>query len=466
MMGCVWGLVASITFVTPEPIYYVFAAFVVGGLSAGAAIRLSPHPPAVYAFMGTAAPPMVVALLMRGYLIPFAMGALLLAFIVAMFLVGRENHQRLADYIRMKIEQEAMNADLQKVTLDLTDTLAVLRRRECELTTIARMSDMLQSCRTSTEAYPIIAETAAILFPLAGGSLARVNPETQDLTRVAAWGPSQSWSFPEFQEEDCRALRTDQEYETAGSRHAVRCQHLVTAEGKPCLCLPLKLQGKTRGLVSLVLAEGGAFDDAIRQVLHSFADVVKLSLANLQFRETLVEQAFRDPLTGLFNRRYLMETLPREIRRSQRRRAPLTIAMLDIDHFKRFNDVYGHDAGDLVLAELAAQFAGALRADDVACRYGGEEFLFVLPGCSLAAAYQRMTEISLKTKGTANVIRGKKLPGITLSIGLAAWSDSLLASESLITAADKAMYAAKRMGRDRIECFEASPSASLANPGQ
>jgi diguanylate cyclase (GGDEF)-like protein/PAS domain S-box-containing protein len=359
---------------------------------------------------------------------------------------------------RLRAEDEIV-----KLNFQMAETLAMLQRRESDLTNIAKLSDMLQSCRSITEAYPVIAETGASLFPLASGSLAMVNGETRDLTRVSAWGPGYSRSLAEFQEGDCQALRANQEYESAGTEPTALCRHLNAAPGEPCLCIPLKVQAKTRGLVSLVLAEGDVFDDATRQVLHSFADVVKLSLANLQLRESLVQQAFRDPLTGLFNRRYLMETLPREIRRAQRRGVALTIAMLDIDHFKRFNDVYGHDAGDLVLAELALQFSGSLRGDDVACRYGGEEFLFLLPDCNLVAAYQRMADISLQTQSRKNIFCGKALPGTTLSIGLATLSDSLSTTETLITAADKAMYAAKRMGRDRIECFETSPSLFMAN---
>ena len=594
--GCLWGLVAATTLVACPPIDSLFAAFVVGGLCAGAAIRLSPHPPAFYAYIGTSAPPMVIALLMHDQLVSLAMGGLLLTFIVVMILVGRENHQRLADYIRIKIEQEVLNVELQKATLDLTeqvaekekmalaleesserfraiadnaldaiiisdsagrvaywnpaaertfgftaeeslgrsvhnllapprdqeeaageyalfaatgqgeilgttlrlralrkdgaefpadlsisgmnlggswhalgivrdvsdqeDTLAALRRRESDLTTVARLSDGLQSCRALTEAYPIIGEQAAILFPAASGSLAIADLEHGDLLRVAAWGPEAFRSLERFQPEDCQALLADREHESTGSGAAVPCRHLSAAEGKTRLCLPMKVQGQTRGVVSLIAGEGSAFDDATRQMLHSFADVVKLSLANLRLRDSLAEQAFRDALTGLFNRRYLIETLPREVRRAQRRGAPLTVAMLDIDHFKQFNDVYGHDAGDLVLAELAMQLAGALRAEDVACRYGGEEFLFLLPDCDLAVAYQRMTDLSLQAGRRVHVLRGRTLPGISLSIGLAALSDTLSTSESLITAADKAMYTAKRMGRNRIECFEASPQES------
>lgn len=459
--GILWGLVAATTFVASEPIYYLFAAFVVAGLSAGAATRHSPHLPALYAFIGTIAPPMILSLLMRGQLISFAMGVLLLTFIVVMILLGRENHQRLSDQIRTKVEQKVLNTDLQKVTLDLKEQIAQKRRRESDLTTVAKLSDRLQSCGTIAEAYPIIAESAATLFPLASGSLAIFDKETKELVRVTAWGSDSLSSLPKFQEEDCQALRANREHESNGSSPTIPCRHLVAAQGKPCLCLPLKEFGKTRGLVSLIVAEGSGFDDATRQVLHSFAEVVKLSLANLQLRESLAEQAFRDPLTDLFNRRYLMETMPREIRRAQRRGSPLTVAMVDIDHFKKFNDVYGHDAGDLVLAELAMQFTSALRAEDVACRYGGEEFLLLLPDCDLAAAYERLTDISLKAKSSSNVLRGKELPNTTLSIGLATLSDTLSTSESLITAADEAMYAAKRMGRDRIECSETpSPKSS------
>jgi len=441
--GCLWGLVASTTVVATEPIYYLFAAFVVGGLCAGAAIRLSPHPPALYAYIGTSAPPMVVTLMVHGRVISIAMGGLLLIFIVVMILVGRENYQRLADYIRLKIEQEVLNADL--------------RRRESDLTTIAKLSDMLQSCRTINEAYPIVAEKAAALFPMANGAFFLASAESRNFERVSVWGVVPSCSLHRFQEEDCPAAREDRELESRGSGPGVACPHLAGAEGRSSLCVPVKVQERVRGVVSVTAAEGRRLEDATRQVLHSFTDVAKLSFANLQLRESLAEQAFRDPLTGLFNRRYLMETLPREIRRAQRRGAPLTIAMLDIDHFKRFNDTYGHDAGDLVLKGLAEQFGEALRAEDVACRYGGEEFLLLLPDCDLDPAYQRISDISAKARRRAYVLRGRSLPGTTVSAGLAVLSDTLSTSESLITAADKAMYAAKRMGRDRAECFQVSP---------
>lgn len=442
--GCLWGLVALTAFATSQPVYYLFAAFVIGGLAAGGAIRLSPHLPAVYSFIGGSVPPMILALLIPHHLIATAASGLLLIFVVVMILVGRQNHQQFTDYIRMKIEQE--------------HTLAELRQRESDLTTIARLSDMLQSCNSVTDAYPIIAEKAALLFPNATGFLAILDPAATLLSPVAEWGNPPS--VPAFPPEECQAMIEDLPHESTPSSHLPSCRHLASARADSTLCLPLHVQARTRGIITLILAPGVAFDDATRQVLHSFADVVQLSLANLHLRESLAEQAFRDPLTGLFNRRYLMETMPRELRRALRRGAPLTIAMLDIDHFKHFNDTYGHDAGDLVLTELAAQFVHDLRAEDIACRYGGEEFLLLLPDCDIDAAFERLTSISITTKSRVRMLRGRTLPGITFSIGLAALTPTLATSESLITAADHALYAAKRMGRDRIECAPDEPTST------
>jgi diguanylate cyclase (GGDEF)-like protein len=204
----------------------------------------------------------------------------------------------------------------------------------------------------------------------------------------------------------------------------------------------------------------------------AFGDVVKLSLSNLELRETLSKQAMRDQLTTLFNRHYLAETLPREIYRAQRNHMTLCLSMLDIDHFKVFNDAYGHDAGDVILRELGALLGGSLRASDIACRYGGEEFLLVLPDCDLNGARARLRQIRLEIKRKTIVFHGQALPSVTMSVGLAQLGGDLASADALITAADEALYAAKRNGRDRIEIFRSQirqtapmlPSAQPALP--
>jgi diguanylate cyclase (GGDEF)-like protein len=172
----------------------------------------------------------------------------------------------------------------------------------------------------------------------------------------------------------------------------------------------------------------------------------------------------RDQLTTLFNRHYLAETLPREIHRAGRDKTTLSVAMMDIDYFKRFNDKYGHDAGDAVLKELGGFLRGTLRAGDIACRYGGEELLLVLPECASHEARARLEQICLKIKEKRLLFRGQELPGITVSVGVAELGGDLISADTLITAADAALYAAKHNGRDRIEIFsrEFAQSAPIA----
>lgn len=591
-MGCLWGLLASTVFVTPDPVYTVFAAAVLAGMIAGAATHNSSHLPAYYGFAASAVLPMIVALLTRGAAMPIGMGLMLLTFVAALTVVARDNNRRLVEYIWMKIEQGALNDDLQKLAVDLkhaeglaregeamfralveqnmsgiliiaedativflnpravqmigfgdvshvvgrhildfvvdtdqpaaaaamqaifeaqdvgevaiklrrprdkildvlvqgtfgtfrekrvifavvvditerrraeneiatlneqmSDTLVVLRRSKHDQTEIARLSDMLQACATTAEAYPIAAAAAESLFPRASGGLARAERGMHDLTRVAAWGPDQMM-LANFLIEDCWALRTGQRREVEGSGPAVQCRHFSRLPRGPYICMPLMVQGETIGLLYFGLGEGGVIDDQLRQTMLTFGDVVKLSLMNIEQRELLGQQAIRDHLTSLFNRRYLVETLPREVRRAQRGGSPLTIAMLDIDFFKKFNDEYGHDAGDKVLSEFGLVLKQALREEDIACRYGGEEFVVVLPECDLATARERLLQICLLVKEKAPVFHGRTLPNITLSVGMATLSDALPSAEKLITAADNAMYLAKSNGRDRIEEFQ------------
>lgn len=178
--------------------------------------------------------------------------------------------------------------------------------------------------------------------------------------------------------------------------------------------------------------------------------------------QKLLYQAIRDPLTGLFNRRYLEESLDREIAKAKRHHTPLGLLMLDVDHFKVFNDTYGHLAGDMVLRNLSELLIKKSRKEDIACRYGGEEFVLMLPGTALQVAAQR-AEILRKTVAGGEMIihENKALPSITISIGVAILPEHALSTTELITAADQALYKAKENGRNRIE---AAPPLKAQNP--
>jgi len=164
----------------------------------------------------------------------------------------------------------------------------------------------------------------------------------------------------------------------------------------------------------------------------------------------LRNQSIRDPLTGLFNRRYMEETLERELRRAERTQRPLCVAMLDLDHFKEFNDTFGHEAGDVLLSELGRFLRTAIRSGDVACRYGGEEFFLIMPELAAQDVERRFDQIRDAVKRLHVTYRGQSIPGVTVSAGVATFPEHGAAGDELIRIADAALYRAKGAGRDRL----------------
>jgi diguanylate cyclase (GGDEF)-like protein len=179
-------------------------------------------------------------------------------------------------------------------------------------------------------------------------------------------------------------------------------------------------------------------------------DHISLALANIRLRETLHHQVVHDVLTGLFNRRYLEETLEREIFRGRRKGASLGLIMLDLDHFKRFNDTYGHEAGDNLLRTLGKFLGKRVRREDVACRYGGEEFVLILAEASQEIVYQRAEEIRREFPKVPVWYRGQVLESVTVSLGVAMFPEHGATGRDVLRAADDAMYRAKAQGRNRV----------------
>jgi diguanylate cyclase (GGDEF)-like protein len=195
-----------------------------------------------------------------------------------------------------------------------------------------------------------------------------------------------------------------------------------------------------------------------QQLAVEVGETIKLSLSNLKLREELREQAIHDPLTGLCNRRYLEENLVRELHRARRGNSPLCVVMLDLDNFKPFNDTFGHDAGDALLRELAQVMHDKLRKSDICCRYGGDEFVLVLPDSSLADTQQRMEQICVAVKEKQIRNGGPPLDAITISAGVVGLPEHGSTAAELLQAADNAMYAAKQAGRNRIVVYQAKES--------
>lgn len=327
---------------------------------------------------------------------------------------------------------------------------------------INRLNDLLQSSRSEHEALDVIRLSLADVFSGESGCLALVLGGARELERVAAWGDAMRVPAA-FEVDDCWALRRGEAHE-ARHRGDLACAHFTAVPENGYLCLPLVVRGDTLGLLHLAFPPG-ATDDAmteVRDLGHAVGETIKLSLSNLRLRVALQEQATHDVLTGLFNRRYLDETLPRELHRVQRAGGELTLAMLDIDHFKRFNDDMGHEAGDLILRGIGRILREHLRKSDIGCRYGGEELLLIMPDSTPDDAQARLTEICDLIRSMKIRYREDVLPSVTVSVGIAGTAEQTTHEAVLLRAADDALYAAKAAGRDRI-VIASPPPATRAN---
>ena len=210
------------------------------------------------------------------------------------------------------------------------------------------------------------------------------------------------------------------------------------------MCIPLVARGETLGLLTLL---GDEPTGDHKEILTAATEQLALGLSNLQLHETALRaQAIRDPLTSLYNRRYMDETLVREISRVQRRGLPLSIVMVDIDHFKRLNDTAGHAAGDEVLKRVAQQLMSGVRREDVPCRFGGEEFALVLPELPVDKAVERAERLRKEIEALSGMPAGR----VTASFGVASFPADGASGEAVLRAADVALYQAKNRGRNRV----------------
>ena len=243
------------------------------------------------------------------------------------------------------------------------------------------------------------------------------------------------------------------------------CGHLGPDVAFPSFCIPLTAQSETLGLLHIESQpqsqiSGTAISiDSKERLATAMAEQIALALANLKLRERLRNQSIRDPLTALFNRRYLEETLERELRRSVRHARPLTVIMLDLDNFKTFNDSFGHAAGDAVLQAAGELLQTFLRKEDIVCRYGGEEFAIVLPEASLEFAVQRSDELRKAFKSLRTQFRDQSVGVVTISVGVASYPEHGSTGADLLRAADSALYLAKDGGRDRVVVSTANPES-------
>lgn len=347
--------------------------------------------------------------------------------------------------------------DLQQVNQQLASRIDELNQHAQQMQQLSEMSDFLQACLTVKDAYQSLGARVAPLFPGSSGGIFMLTNADYRVEQVATWGTKQA-SATEFIPPECCALCQECLHQVDSDCLSLGCSHAESAQALTTLCIPLLAQGQTLGLFYL---DTSASSQSVQSLARTVAEQIALALANLHLRETLRQQSIRDPLTGLFNRRYLEETLIREMRRAQRQGHTIGIIMLDIDHFKRFNDTYGHDAGDRVLEAVGQLLRDSVRGSDVACRYGGEEMILILPESPLEVTLARAEEICQAMSLLQVSYSGLALQALSASLGVASFPDHGLRAGDVLKAADDALYQAKARGRNKV-VVATVPAAKVA----
>jgi diguanylate cyclase (GGDEF)-like protein/PAS domain S-box-containing protein len=366
--------------------------------------------------------------------------------------------------MRKQAEWEARQANQQ-----LSSWVGELERRNSEMSMINEMADMLQSCPTAEEAHNVMAHWADQMFPGRSGALYVIAPSRNLVEPVAVWGDG-GLADTVFAPEGCWALRTGRPHLVKDPASRLICRHLSEQPRGASLCVPMMAQGEALGILHLqaetgwlAVSDGPAQGlDSLKQLAVTVAEHLALALANLKLRETLRTQSIRDPLTKLFNRRYMEESMERELRRAERRSHTVGVIMLDLDHFSRFNNSFGHQAGDMLLQAFGELVRQRIRGEDIACRYGGEEFLLIMPEAPPEVVVQRANALREELRELRLEFRGQSLGTVTTSAGVAMFPEHGSTAESVINAADVALYRAKAEGRDRVVAAE--PGMTLA-PG-
>ncbi|RJQ47315.1 MAG: diguanylate cyclase [Nitrospiraceae bacterium] len=346
---------------------------------------------------------------------------------------------------------------LNQTNEELTSTVGKMEQYNREVTQLNRLAEKLNTCNSLNGVYQVIAESLSELFQQASGILYMCSTDSDNdsgFKPVITWG----WHvYPDSEHllHKCRSLVEEKVVIVDLADESVSsCEHIRADLPWISICMPLLVRNEKLGMINLI------YDGELkpREKEHMFqnwqrlatnaADYLAMSLANMKLREKLQYLSVRDGLTGLFNRRYMEETLEREVVQAERSKRPVGVIMADVDFFKQLNDTYGHKAGDIVLIELAKLLVNITRKGDVVCRYGGEEFLIILPGASVEQIIQRAEIIRDKVENELKVLHNNELLRITVSLGAAAYPDHGSSPDDVLKAADNALYRAKEQGRN------------------
>lgn len=367
-----------------------------------------------------------------------------------------EEVRRLNEELEQRVAERTTQLETTKKRLE--GSLDVLQRQSSQMAKLSEMSNLLQSCLTADEANTVVSRFAQEFFNASAGGLFMTDSARGAVDASIVWGEI-PLAERAFAPEDCWALRGGRAYVVGPSHPGPYCRHVGGGAMQDYICVPLTAHAETMGILHLrgFTARLGPDQEiqerervSLLQLAENLAERTALAIANIRLHETLLALSIQDPLTGLYNRRHMEEMIMREELQAQRSGSTFGIVMIDIDHFKDFNDTYGHQAGDVVLREAGHFLQRNIRGVDIACRYGGEEFVVILPGASTEMTLQRAEQWCSAFAEINLEYRGMLLPQVTLSLGVATFPKHGASWQAALRAADEALYDAKQQGRNRV----------------
>lgn len=349
----------------------------------------------------------------------------------------------------MRRQEDERKLSEAKAQLETTVRKLTRRAEESELLTSVR--DELQLCMTAKQAHESVVRHMSMLLPGSSGATLVINNSRSMVEIVETWGETITL-LDGFNPDGCCGLRAGKARWRTPGKSELHCMHFAGTPPESYLCVPLAAHGETQGFVFVTCNTAESLSIAMERtpLILEMSELASLSIASLNLRAKLEGQSIRDGLTGLFNRSFMEIALERELHRAARQRTPLAVIMLDVDHFKLLNDTFGHEAGDVVLREVAECFRKSLRDEDIICRYGGEEFVVIMPDAAEAVALRRAEMIRKAVAEIRTHFRGQLLGAVTVSVGIAMYPEADKDGRNLVQLADGALYRAKHAGRNQV----------------
>lgn len=368
----------------------------------------------------------------------------------------------ITDLKKREVELNEAKRIAEAAEIKANDALEAARIRQRQSHMLSELDEWLQCCNSLEELFDIVATFMSKLVPGSSGELYIFKSSRDVLEGSCSWNCDGPHDY--IAPDSCWALRRGRPYEYGQGVIAFTCDHVKAQKNvdpeQKYLCLPIVAHGETVGLMHIKLANENVKEHAGEQVRRRISDVnefamqcaehISLAIANIRLRDELRDQSIRDPLTGLFNRRYFMEKLRNEMARAHKKGDTVGLISFDADKFKNFNDNHGHDAGDMVLRAIGETLRNTFTKNEVLCRFGGEEFSVLIPSASIKKTEEEAERLRANIEAITIRYNDGDLPQVTISAGVAVFPQNGRFPNDLLKAADAALYTAKDEGRNRV----------------